>query len=280
VQPAVIRFDPRGEAVLGSDTNGIGRWAMRWTGPAVLECSWREELLPGAGWSAMAFSAQGDWFAAANSRSNAAYVFDRSLTNRLATVGPHPGVDSVALSPDGRWAATGSSRDRRVRVWDALAGGQLLEVSAGASPRAAFSADGKWLATFGDTFELREAGSWKSAPPLLFPEGRPLLGAAAFSPDGRVLAVVRDQYAVQLFNLATFRSLGILAAPEDRAMNVLEFSPDGSRLGAGCISGRLRVWDLRRIRQRLAEYGLDWDRPPLPPADATPTAALRMRVPP
>jgi WD40 repeat protein len=107
-----------------------------------------------------------------------------------------------------------------------------------------------------------------------------LLGAAAFSPDGRLLAVVRDQYAVQLFDLATFRSLGILAAPEEKAMHLLEFSPDGSRLGAGCISGRLRVWDLRRIRQRLAEFGLDWDRPPLRPADATRAEVLRMRVPP
>ena len=27
----------------------------------------------------------------------------------------------------------------------------------------------------------------------------------------------------------------------------------------------LRVWDLRRIRARLAELGLDWDAPPYPP---------------
>jgi len=154
----------------------------------------------------------------------------------------------------------------------------LIEIPAGASPRAAFSADGKWLATFGDTFELREIGSWKPAPPLEFPEGRPMLGAAAFSRDGRLLALVRDQYSVQLFDLATFRSLGNLSTPDEKALQVLEFSPDGSQLSAGCLAGRVRVWDLRRIRQRLAEFELDWGLPALPAAAALPQAALRIKV--
>src|SRR4030095_15883996 len=111
--------------------------------------------------NAIAFSARGDWFAAANARSNAAYVFDRSLTNQLVTLGPHPGADFVALSPDGRWAATGSSQDRQIKVWDARAGGKLLDVAAGASPRAAFSADGKWLATVGGPFALGGDGFWQ-----------------------------------------------------------------------------------------------------------------------
>ena len=131
-------------------------------------------------------------------------MFDRTLTNRIAVLEAHPGVDAVAISPDGRWAATGSSANRRINVWDTRASSNVLDIPAGNSPRATFSADGKWLATFGDIFELREVGSWRPAPALPFPEGRPLLGAAAFSPDSRVLAVVRDQYAVQLFDLTTF----------------------------------------------------------------------------
>jgi hypothetical protein len=47
------------------------------------------------------------------------------------------------------------------------------------------------------------------------------------------------------------------------------FTPDGTKLIAlsgGKVRG-IRVWDLRLIRQHLANMGLDWDAPPYPPAD-------------
>lgn len=279
-RPTAFRFDPRGTAIFGSDAGGVGRWTMRWTTPNTLKCLLREDILTGPGWSAMAFSAQGDWFAAANARSNAAFVFDCSLSNCVATLASHAGVDSLAISPDARWLATGSSGDRQVKVWDVRTREELLSIHAGVSPRAAFSADGKWLATFGDTFELRAAGSWKPAPPLPFRESRPLIGAASFSHDSRLLAIVNDQYAVHLFDVTTFQSLGVLRAPEDRAMYALAFSQDGGRLAAACSAGRLRVWDLRLIRQRLNEFNLDWDVPSLPPSTAANTRSLSMDVPP
>jgi eukaryotic-like serine/threonine-protein kinase len=279
-RPTSFRFDPRGAAIFASDAAGVGQWTMQWPTPNTLQCSPRESILAGAGWSAIAFSAQGNWFAAANVRSNAALLFDRSLTNRIATLAPHPGVDALAISPHARWLATGSSRDRQVKVWDVQTGEEELSIHAGISPRAAFSADGKWLATFGDTFELRAVGSWKPAPAMPFREGQPLLGAATFSHDSRILAVVRDQYAVQLFDLTTFQSLGILCVPEDRTMHALAFSADGGRLAAACSSGRLRIWDLRLIRQRLTEVNLDWELPPILPPLETKTTSLRMDVPP
>lgn len=273
-----FRFDPRGDALMELGPTGIDRRAIRWSAPGVLECSGREAVTTGAGWTALAFSARGDWFAAANSRSNAAFLFDHSLTNRTAILGPHVGADAVAVSPDGRWIATGSGADRRVNIWDAASGAKVLGLAAGTLPRAAFSADGKWLATFGDIFELRETGTWRPAPSLPFPEGRPLLGAAAFSPDGRLLAVVRDLHSVQLFDLATFQSLGTMTPPNERGLQMLEFSPDGGRIAAGCLAGRFQVWDLRRIREQLADFGLDWDLPRLEPASATNVSAQRVVV--
>jgi WD40 repeat protein len=274
---AAFRFDPRGDALIEADQTGIVRRPMRWTDLAVLECSAREDVIVGAGWNALAFSARGDWLAAANSRSNAAYLFDRTLTNRPAILGPHPGANAVAVSPDGRWLATGSSADRRVNVWDTGSGAKVLDLAAGTMPRAAFSADGKWLATFGDIFELRETGSWRPATALPFPEGRPLLGAAAFSPDARLLAIVRDLHSVQLFDVTTFQSLGTLTPPNERGIQTLEFSPDCGRLAAGCLTGRVQIWDLRRIRERLAGFGLDWELPRLEPG-ATNAPAWRVSV--
>jgi WD40 repeat protein len=258
-----FRFHPRGDVLIEADPTGIVRRSVRWATPAELECSVREEVIGGPGWTALSFSARGDWLAAANSRSNAAFLFDRTLTNRPAILGPHTGTDAVAVSPDGRWVATGSGADRRVKVWDTGSGTNVLDLAAGMMPRAAFSADGKWLATFGNIFELRETGSWRPAPALPFPEGRPLLGAAAFSPDGRLLAVVRDLHSVQLFDLATFQPLGTMTPPNERGIQTLEFSPDGGKLAAGCLAGRVQIWDLRRIRQKLADFGLDWELPSL-----------------
>jgi WD40 repeat protein len=83
---------------------------------------------------------------------------------------------------------------------------------------------------------------------------------------------------VHLFELATFQSPGILTPPDDKAIRTLEFSPDGGRLAAGCLTGRVRVWDLRRARRHLAEFGLDWESPPPPPAPVTNPPSLRVTV--
>ena len=48
----------------------------------------------------------------------------------------------------------------------------------------------------------------------------------------------------------------------------MRFSPDGTRLAVMTSNHTIHVWDLRAIRQGLAEIGLDWDLPPYPPADA------------
>jgi WD40 repeat protein len=269
-------FDPRGEALFAAGTPGMHRWTMRWREPTWLEMTDGEILFPGAGWRAFTFSARGDWFAAANVRSNAAYLFDRSLTNRIAEAGPHPGADAVAVSPNGRWLATGSSTDRQVKVWAAGSDRERLALAVGPAPQPIFSADGKWLAAFGNSFHLYATGSWQPAPPLPIPEGAPVLGAAAFSPDGRVLAVICDLYTIRLFDLLTWQPLGLLRPAGPVKITGLAFSPDGARLAAAGDIARLRVWDLHDIRQRLAEFGLDWDLPPLPPAEATNARTLRV----
>jgi tetratricopeptide (TPR) repeat protein len=51
------------------------------------------------------------------------------------------------------------------------------------------------------------------------------------------------------------------------------FSPDGSRLVVTTNdrpAPAVHVWDLRAIRRRLVELGLDWDAPPLPGSEASP----------
>jgi WD40 repeat protein len=45
-----------------------------------------------------------------------------------------------------------------------------------------------------------------------------------------------------------------------------QFSPDGSQLAAAQANKQVQLWDLRLIRQELAQMNLDWDMPPYPPA--------------
>jgi eukaryotic-like serine/threonine-protein kinase len=258
-------FDPWDPFVIAARSPGVFRWAVSGADASPVQFANEQQILSGRGWRALTFSADGEVFAAANARSNAVFIFDRTFTNQLAQLGPHAGTDSVVISPHREWLATGSSADRQIKVWDLRTGAEVLPLAVGPAPRAAFSDDGKWLATFGDTFELRATGSWKPAP-LAFGDPPSVFGAVAFSRDSRLLAVVRDLERIQLVDLHTLRPLGVLHPPGDGEINAVAFSPDGTRLVSVGQAARLRVWNLRQIRQELAELDLDWDIPGFPPA--------------
>src|SRR5581483_6445696 len=56
-------------------------------------------------------------------------------------------------------------------------------------------------------------------------------------------------------------------APEATPLSPLCFTADGAQLlCAGGETEALYLFDLRLLRQELAELGLDWDAPPYPPA--------------
>jgi hypothetical protein len=78
---------------------------------------------------------------------------------------------------------------------------------------------------------------------------------------------------VQLSDPATGREFATLEAPEPSEGYSMSFSPDGSELVAD-----LQVWDLRLIRQQLAEIGLDWDQEPYPPPPDHARKPLRVNV--
>jgi WD40 repeat protein len=273
---SAVALDPQDKMLVAGGQGGLVRWSARWIDEAQFERADAQLIHANGGWRVLAFSPGGNWFAAADVNSNTACVFDRTLTNCVAQLGPHDGLDALAISPGARWVATGSSADRHVRVWDVKSGDEIFSSPVGAKPGAAFSADGKWLAIFGETIELRETGSWRAAPPLPFAADPPVTGAAAFSSDSRLLAVVCDGSNVQLFDMAKFEPLGLLQPPSPLQLNSITFSPDGARLVAACHRAQVRVWDLRRIRERLAEFHLDWELPPLPPLAHSEPARLRL----
>jgi WD40 repeat protein len=261
-------FDPLDRAFFVAGTRGLFRYEYNLSLEMKITFRNGQRLHKGMGWHAFAFTPDGRWFGAANSYSNAAFVFDRSLTNVVARLGPHRETDSLTLSSDARWLTTGSFKDGQIRVWDVSRQSLVKALPVGRMPQAVFSSDGRWLATFGDAFELRETRTWEPAPALPFPDGRPVLGAGAFSPDGRLLAVVANHGTVHLIDLHRYQSLGVLRPPGLVSLSALTFSLDGSRLVAVGQDARTLIWDLREIRGQLMSFGLDWYLPSIPSAVA------------
>jgi WD40 repeat protein len=252
---ATTLFQPGTHALVSGNSPGILRFAPLTSTP-VLPTGPAEVLHPPRRWRALAMTPDGERLAAFNGITHSVSVFDRSLTNLVSEFGPHPEVEDVTISPDGRWAATGSYEDRSVRVWDVAARKLLFTDTTGLRPEAAFSGDGRWLATFGETFRLRRVESWIESPPLPFPERRVVPGVAACSPTTQVLAVVGDSAQIHLFDLDAFAHQGVLRPRENMLIRALAFSSDGKRLAALGAEGRVAIWRLDRVHQVLEQAGL------------------------
>jgi WD40 repeat protein len=131
------------------------------------------------------------------------------VTGRQAgkPIAVHPGLISwLALSPDGKTLAVGSPNGA-AQLWNVTTGQLISSMSGGSGITSArFSSDGAVLATFAESgggngpVQLWDVASGQ-------PIGGPVGGssssaAAAFSPDGRTLAIVSDDGAVQLWNVS------------------------------------------------------------------------------
>jgi tetratricopeptide (TPR) repeat protein len=105
----------------------------------------------------------------------------------------------------------------------------------------------------GSPCRLYEAGTWRMARQV---GGQGL----CFSADSRLMVVRDASKALRLVETETGRTLANLESPDQCIALCATFSPDGSRLVVTTSDGpAVHIWDLRAIRRRLAESGLDWD---------------------
>jgi len=127
----------------------------------------------------------------------------------------------------------------------------------------AFSPDGNWLATCSSgKFQFYRVGAWTkpvfAIPRMLASDQH---APMAFSKDGRVVAVASSRYVVQLFRMpATDRDqpelIATLESPDHFPLVMLAFSPDGRRLAAATDRQIVQLWNLKLLRDRLAESKL------------------------
>jgi WD40 repeat protein len=189
---------------------------------------------------------------------------------------------AVALSPDGHWAATvdrgpHESVSEVVTLWDARTGRAVKSLPhEGGWHSVAFSPDGRWLVTSTiDEYRFWDVGTWERRRVIRRDSG--LIGPAAFSRDGRMLALAYSRYAVRLYDAATVAELATLEAPAPRHITWLCFTPAGSLLVA-TTDHSIQFWDLPAIRAQLRAMGLDWEPPSGPPVSSEGDPPTRLRV--
>ncbi len=260
-------FEPSGDLLNNGDA-GVLRWPVR-TDPAsgVIRLGPPRSLPLMGTYSPIATDRTGQIVAVAGRQDARVAQGDRTVT-----IAPLDDCRRVSLSPDGKWLATNSQGGTGVTIWS-LPDGARVE-SLPNEGGAYFSPDGKWLVTVRsrESSRLLEVGSWR--------ETRQFEAEfKTFSPDGRLGIFVDIGNILWLIEIETGRLLARLEQPDLQDPLWCEFSPDGSRLVYTIHEPSSNaVIDLRAIRRRLAEIGLDWhapalseddparaDLPPLPP---------------
>ena len=215
-------------------------------------------LRPASGGSASGLVFSSDGNALVGSTDKGVTFWDTASGRELGTVGGEY-WSAMAYAPDGRTLALGSSdyAARNVlRIWDLDNGQELgtLDANTDGVRTAAFSPDGKWLATGGGdrAVKLWDMSSGKAVRTL---SGHPLqVNSVAFSPDGQILASGGGK-VVKLWNMPDGSELRTLDHPA--VVSSVHFSPDGQTLAA--ISGSVvTLWDVADGRQRSTLTHLDF----------------------
>jgi WD40 repeat protein len=164
-----------------------------------------------------------------------------------------------AISANGQWIAI-ATEGNTLRICDARNGQFVTNLNVGAIGYALFSPDNRWLlsATF-DEYRFWTIGTWQPGVRLKRSASNAAWLCAAFSPDGATVALDTAEHMIHLFVAGTDRELAAL--PTGHLVAHLCFSPDGTQLLMTYEPGRAELWNLRLIRQELAELNLDWESP-------------------
>jgi WD40 repeat protein len=208
---------------------------------------------------------------------NAAFSLDGQ---RIATVGidgsakvsdvgsgePLFSVDSevnknaaVAHSPDLKWLAI-ASRDQNDQTVTVLAadGSEVFKKPVpGPSIALTFNSNNNRLANLSnapsgiDNFTVWEVPSGNP----LTPSGR--YSAAAFSPDGNLLAGASQDGSIHLWNIAAgIRPLRTFSGHTAQVSQVV-FDPDSLKIAAASVDGMFSIWDIRSGKQLLSVRGAE-----------------------
>jgi WD40 repeat protein len=150
-------------------------------------------------------------------------------------------ITGASYSPDGRRIIT-SSDDDTVMLWDSETG-ERINYLVGHDDRVnsvAFSADGQFIVTASRDHTARVWQSPESVPPRVYSG---VMAVVAYSPDGRLLAIVDEQSIVHVLDAETGQELSLV---DEHVVNAgtLSFSPDGLSLAIGSFDSAAYIWNI------------------------------------
>jgi WD40 repeat protein len=210
----------------------------------------------------LAFSPDGRWLASAS--ATAALVWDtttwkvfKELPHALNVNEANAQISSVAFNPDGSLLAVSTHYSQQVDVyntatWEEDAGwaeAVKAEVGNQGTHVAAFSPNGKWLATGGGGLVIWETATRKKLTRI----EKIAPWKLAFSGDGEMLAVGELSGGVYLFKIPKDFEAPPREPDAERQSRLplvtdggsaVAFSPDGNRLASARLDGNARVWNL------------------------------------
>jgi WD40 repeat protein len=251
-----VSFARQGSFIFSSGDSGLRKWPMDATdarSPPVF-------LAAAPAWGAR-FSLTSDGRTLAFNADDGLLVLD-AATDRVRLQFGHEAKSQFyrcALSSDGQWLAGATLPQTIVRVWNLQQTNIYHDLNWPRVNCLAFSTDGQRLIT-GSAYEYKSWDLQSLQPTWLAPRsGRAYNACIAFAGDGRLMAVTDSQFEVSLLETATGQGLATFGMPEPQAISCLAFSPDGNQLAVGGQTPTIYIWDLRLIRQELAQMKLDWD---------------------
>ncbi|HEY5913098.1 MAG TPA: protein kinase [Verrucomicrobiae bacterium] len=176
------------------------------------------------------------------------------------------GVRAVAFAPAGGFVAA-SLMDGGIRIWDVGTGTITTNLPCPPAWTCKVSPDGRWLsAGTPESFLIWRVADWRLVHQIR--RTAVSVAAQAWSPDGEVFLAHDVDSTIRMFRSATWEELASLPAPE--MLREICPSPDGTRLALAGEKSGIELWDLRRLRRRLGELGLDWTGPPILAAQEPP----------